>query len=119
MVEYSYPNALREEPNVVVFNGSESAMTRDRPLKANVDETVRVYFGNVGPNLASSFHVIGSNFRNVYRDGDVVSPPGHFIQTVSVPPGAATIVHMKMVVLGPMPLWIMLYSAWIKALWVT
>ncbi len=100
VVEFSYPNALREEPNIVVFNGSESAMTRDRPLKANVDETIRVYFGNVGPNLASSFHVIGSNFRNVYRDGDVVSPPGHFIQTVSVPPGAATIVDMKMVVPG-------------------
>lgn len=100
VVDFSYPNALREEPNVVVFNGSESAMTRDRPLKANVDETVRVYFGNVGPNLASAFHVIGSNFRNVYRDGDVVSPPGHFIQTVSVPPGAATIVDMKMVVPG-------------------
>jgi copper-containing nitrite reductase len=100
VVEFSYPNALREEPNIIVFNGSESAMTRDQPLKANVNETVRVYFGNIGPNLASSFHVIGSNFVNVYRDGDVVSPPGHFIQTVSVPPGAATIVDMKMIVPG-------------------
>jgi copper-containing nitrite reductase len=103
VVEFSYPNALREQPSIVVFNGSESAMTRDRPLKANVGETIRVYFGNVGPNLASSFHVIGSNFRNVYRDGDVVTPPGHFIQTVSVSPGAATIVDMKMVVPGTYP----------------
>jgi len=100
MVEFSYPNALREEPDVVVFNGSESALTRDRPLKAHTDETIRVYFGNAGPNLTSSFHVLGSNFRNVYRDGDVVSPPASSIQTVSVPPGAATIVNMKMVVPG-------------------
>jgi len=100
VVEFSYPNALREEPDVVVFNGSESALTRDRPLKAHTGETVRIYLGNAGPNLTSSFHVIGSHFRNVYRDGDVVSPPARFLQTVSVPPGAATIVDMKMVVPG-------------------
>lgn len=100
VVEFSYPNGLREEPNIVVFNGTESALTRDKPLKANVGESVRIFFGNAGPNLTSSFHVIGSHFRKVYRDGDVVSPPGRFIQTVSVPPGAATIVDMKMVVPG-------------------
>jgi copper-containing nitrite reductase len=100
VVEFSYPNGLREEPNIVVFNGSESALTRDKPLKANTGETIRVFFGNAGPNLTSSFHVIGSHFKNVYRDGDVLSPPGRYIQTVSVPPGSATIVDMKMVVPG-------------------
>lgn len=100
MVEMSYQNGLREEPSAVVFNGSESAMTRDKPLKAQVGESVRIYFGNAGPNLTSSFHVIGSNFRTVYRDGDVVTPSGHFISTVSVPPGGATIVDMKMFVPG-------------------
>jgi len=100
LVEFSYPNALREEPNVVVFNGSESALTRDQPLKAALHETVRIYFGNAGPNLTSAFHVIGSNFKSVYRDGDVVNPPANFVSTVSVPPGAATITDMKMVVPG-------------------
>ncbi|KFY68362.1 hypothetical protein V496_01132 [Pseudogymnoascus sp. VKM F-4515 (FW-2607)] len=99
-VEFSYPNAMREEPDIVVFNGRESAMTRDAPLKAHVGENVRVFFGNAGPNLTSSFHVIGSNFKNVYRDGDVLSPPAHYVQTISVPPGAASIVDMKMVVPG-------------------
>lgn len=99
-VEFSYPNGLREEPNVVVFNGNESALTRDNPLKACVGETVRIFFGNAGPNLTSSFHVIGSNFKNVYRDGDVLNPPGRFVSTVSVPPGGATIVDMKMAVPG-------------------
>ncbi|TPX10025.1 uncharacterized protein E0L32_001222 [Thyridium curvatum] len=100
IVEFSYPNGLREEPNVVVFNGSESALTRDHPLKATVGESVRIFFGNAGPNLRSSFHMIGTVFKNVYRDGDVVSPPGHFIQTVSVPPAGSTIVDMKMSVPG-------------------
>ncbi|OQE96466.1 hypothetical protein PENNAL_c0001G11344 [Penicillium nalgiovense] len=80
-VEFSYPNALREEPSVVVFNGHEAALTRDKPLKASVGEKVRIFFGNAGPNLTSSFHVIGSTFGKVYRDGDVVSPPGQFVQT--------------------------------------
>ena len=99
-VEFSYPNGMREEPNIVVFNGTDSALTRDQPLKARVGETVRIFFGNAGPNLTSSFHVIGSHFRNVYRDGDVVSPPGRFVQTVSVPPGGASIVDLKMFVPG-------------------
>jgi hypothetical protein len=43
--------------------------------------------GNAGPNLTSSFHVIGSIFERVFRDGDLISPPGRFIQTISVPPG--------------------------------
>ncbi|KAJ5463263.1 Nitrite reductasecopper-type [Penicillium sp. IBT 31633x] len=99
-VEFSYPNALREEPSVVVFNGHEAALTRDKPLKASVGERVRIFFGNAGPNLTSSFHVIGSNFEKVYRDGDIVSPPGQFVQTVSVPAGGATVVDMKMLVPG-------------------
>lgn len=99
-VEFSYPNGLDENPQLVVFNGSESALTRDKPLKAQTDESVRIFFGNIGPNLTSSFHIIGSVFEKVYRDGDVLSPPGRWIQTVSVPSGGATIVDMKMHVPG-------------------
>jgi copper-containing nitrite reductase len=99
-VEFSYPNGLSEEPQLVVFNGREGALTTAHPLKAKTGETVRVFFGNAGPNLTSSFHVIGSCFRKAYRDGDVLSPPGRFISTVSVPPGSATIVEMRMVVPG-------------------
>ncbi|KAK0822449.1 hypothetical protein LTR73_009293, partial [Friedmanniomyces endolithicus] len=70
-VEFSYSNGLREEPNIVVFNGSESALTRDKPLKGSMNDTVRIFFGNAGPNLTSAFHIIGSNFRRAYRDRDV------------------------------------------------
>ena len=94
-VEFSYPNALREEPSIVVFNGSESALTRDKPLKSNVGESVRIFFGNAGPNLTSSFHIIGSIFSRVYRDGSVVDPPSHSIATVSVPPGGSAITDLQ------------------------
>lgn len=99
-VEFSYPNAMREDPQVVVFNGSESAMTRDNPLKANVGDTVRVFFGNAGPNLTSSFHIIGSIFQRVWRDGSVIVDPGLSVDTTAVPPGGSTIVDMTMSVPG-------------------
>ncbi|KAL4992970.1 Cupredoxin [Aspergillus recurvatus] len=100
VVEFSYPNGLREEPDAVVFNGHESALTLDKPLKAKVGETVRIYFGNAGPNLTSSFHIIGGNFNRLYREGDVVTPPAQFVQTTSVPPGGSTIVDMEAMVSG-------------------
>ena len=99
-VEFSYPGGLREEPNVVVFNGSESAATRDRPLKAKTGESIRIFFGNAGPNLTSSFHILGGTFTTAYQDGDVVSPPGRHLQTVSVPPGGAAILDTELLVPG-------------------
>ncbi|KAE8380105.1 Cupredoxin [Aspergillus bertholletiae] len=98
-VEFSWPHALREAADVVVFNGSEASLT-EKPLKATLDDTVRIFFGNGGPNLTSSFHVIGTCFQKAYRDADVLSPPAQSVQTVTVPPGGSTIVDMKMTVPG-------------------
>jgi copper-containing nitrite reductase len=99
-VEFSYPRGLDETANVMVFNGKESALTRDNPLKCSTGNNIRIFFGNAGPNLISSFHILGGVFEKVYRDGDVLSPPGRFIQTTMVPPGGAVIVDMKMLVPG-------------------
>ncbi|PHH82132.1 hypothetical protein CDD82_6890 [Ophiocordyceps australis] len=99
-VEFSYPNGMREDASAVVFNGSEAALTRDHPLKAHTGETVRIFFGNAGPNLTSSFHVIGSHFRRAFRDGDVLSPPARCVSTISVPPGGASIFDLTMLVPG-------------------
>ncbi|KAK5202426.1 hypothetical protein LTR41_011827, partial [Exophiala xenobiotica] len=90
--------------DVVVFNRNESALRRDKPLKTNVSDTVHVFFENAGPNLTSAFHVIGSNFRRAYRDGNVLSPHSQFVSTLSVPPGAATIVDINMLVPDTMTL---------------
>lgn len=100
VVEFSYPRGLQEDADLVVFNGKEGAATRDAPLKAQTGDRVRIYFGNAGPNLTSSFHVIGGIFDRVYRDGDIVSPPGKYIQTISVPPGGSSVVDMHMLVPG-------------------
>jgi FtsP/CotA-like multicopper oxidase with cupredoxin domain len=69
-----YEKGLREDADVVTFNGREGALT-EKPLLVNQGDNVRIFFGNAGPNLLSSFHIIGGIFDKVYREGDLVSPP--------------------------------------------
>lgn len=96
----SYDKLLNERPEYFVFNGHVGALTEHYPLKANVGETVRIYFGVGGPNYTSSFHVIGEIFDRVYLNGDVTSPPLQSTQSVLVGPGSACIVDFKCEVPG-------------------
>ena len=54
--------ADKADPQYVVFNGSVGALLKDQAPIARQNETVRIYVGNAGPNLISSFHVIGQIF---------------------------------------------------------
>jgi nitrite reductase (NO-forming) len=90
--------ALEENPDYVVFNGKVGAMTGANSLKANVGETVRLFVGNGGPGLTSSFHVIGEIFDNVYPEGG--STLNHNIQTTLIPPGGSAITEFKLDVPG-------------------
>src|SRR5690606_28344772 len=56
---FSMEKALTEIPDYVVFNGAVGAMAGDNSVNAQVGETVRLFVGNGGPNLVSSFHAIG------------------------------------------------------------
>jgi len=98
--EFSVEKLLNERPEYFVFNGSVGAISKLHPLKAKVGETVRIFFGVGGPNATSSFHVIGEIFDRVYSFADVLSPPLRGVQTITVPPGGATIVEFKVDVPG-------------------
>ena len=65
----SYEKLMNERPEYYVFNGHVGALDRGTPLKAKVGETVRIFFGVGGPNLTSSFHVIGEIFDRAYQLG--------------------------------------------------
>lgn len=95
---FSMEKALEENPDYVVFNGSVGAMTGDKAINAKKGETVRLYVGNGGPNLVSSFHVIGEIFDKVYIEGG--SAINENVQTTLVPAGGATIVDFKVEVPG-------------------
>ncbi len=99
-VQYSHAEGLREHPSFVVFNGSSGSLVGDRALRANVGETVRIFFGNAGPNKIASFHIIGEIFDRVYREGDLTSPPARWLQTTLGPAGGSTVVEFETVVPG-------------------
>jgi len=84
----------------IEYNGAAAALAKEKPLKAKVGETVRIFFGVGGPNYTSSFHVIGGVFDRVYTLGSLTSPPLKDVQTTTVPPGGATVVDFKLEVPG-------------------
>ncbi len=96
---FDMEKAIDERPSYVVFNGSVGALVGDNALKAKVGETVRLFIGNGGPNLVSSFHVIGEIFDHVYQEGGVV-PTQEQVQTTLVPAGGSAIVDFKLDVPG-------------------
>jgi nitrite reductase (NO-forming) len=92
---------LRDErPEYVVFNGRMGALLGPGALTARVGETVRLYVGNGGPNLVSSFHVIGEIFDRVYSEAGLGREPNRNVQTTLVPAGGAAIVEMTLDVPG-------------------
>lgn len=91
--QFNMDKALKEEPDYVVFNGKVGSLTGEKAIKAKVGETVRLFVGNGGPNLVSSFHVIGEIFDNVYQEGGTVA--NHNIQTTLVPAGGSAITEFK------------------------
>lgn len=92
-----------EQASYIVFNGHGGIAPIDGSsvtMKAKVGETVRIYFGVGGPNLTSSFHVIGEIFDRVYNQASITSPAATDVQTTLVPPGGATVVEFKLEVPG-------------------
>ncbi len=98
--EFDGEKLRNEKPEYVVFNGRFQALTGDSALRANVGDTIRIFFGVGGTNLISSFHVIGEIFDRVYTMGDLVSAPAQSVQTTVAPPGGATAVEFAVEVPG-------------------
>lgn len=88
---FDMDKAVKEQPEYVVFNGSVGSTTGANALQAKVGDRVRLYVGNAGPNLTSSFHVIGQIFDNVYVEGG--SEVNHNVATTLIPAGGGVIVE--------------------------
>ncbi len=88
---FDMQKAIDEKPTYVLFNGAEGALSGENALHAKVGEKVRLFVGNGGPNLVSSFHVIGEIFDRVYREGGTSIDTN--VQTTLIPAGGAAIVE--------------------------
>ncbi|MBL9214585.1 MAG: nitrite reductase, copper-containing [Opitutaceae bacterium] len=96
---FDMAKAIDERPPYIVFNGAVGSLVGDKAITAAVGEHVRIYFGVGGPNVTSSFHVIGEIFDRVYPEAGL-SLPNRNVQTTLVPSGGATVVEFKVDVPG-------------------
>lgn len=97
--EFDMEKGIDEHPTYIVFNGATNSLVDKNALITKKGETVRIYFGNGGPNMMSSFHVIGEIFDLVYQEGGTVASQKN-VQTTVVPPGGSAIVDFKVDVPG-------------------
>ena len=95
---FDMEKAIDENPTYVLFNGSDGALTGDKALTANTGETVRLFVGNGGPNLVSSFHVIGEIFDKVWFEGGTKFQEN--VQTTLIPAGGAAMMEFHLEVPG-------------------
>lgn len=95
---FDMEKAIKEQPDYVVFNGSVGALNGEKAITAKVGERVRLFVGNGGPNMVSSFHVIGEIFDKVYVEGGKLE--NNNVQTTLVPAGGSAITEFKVDVPG-------------------
>lgn len=95
---FDMQKAIEENATYVVFNGSEDSLVGDKALKAKVGDKIRMFIGNGGPNLTSSFHVIGEIFDRVYTEGGKNAQEN--VQTTVVAAGGSSIVEFTVEVPG-------------------
>jgi nitrite reductase (NO-forming) len=96
---FDMAKAIDERPPYIVFNGSVGSLVGDLALKAGTGENVRIFFGVGGPNVTSSFHVIGEIFDKVFPEGGLGLANAN-VQTTLVPSGGSVMVEFKVDVPG-------------------
>jgi nitrite reductase (NO-forming) len=96
-ISYEKASAGAPSPDFMAFNGV-AGQYAGAPLKVNAGERVRVFVLNVGPNLESSFHVVGMVFDQVIKEGFGLvrgNRGGYGSQAVDLAPAQGAIVEME------------------------
>ena len=98
LASFDMKKLLLEQPTYVLFNGRENSLTGANALTSAVGDKVRLFVGDAGPNLVSSFHIIGQIFDDVNIEGG--SLVNHNVQTTLIPAGGATMIELSTQVPG-------------------
>lgn len=61
-------NTAAPAPDLVMFNGVAKQYL-DNPIQIETGEDVRLYVLDVGPSIDSAFHVVGTIFHEVWKEG--------------------------------------------------
>ena len=101
-----------ERPDLTMWNGHANQYVHD-PLEAKVGERVRIWVLAAGPSRGTCFHVVGSQFDTVFKEGEWLLRPndhqggsqaldlgpcqGGFVEMVFREPGTYTFVNHSFV----------------------
>jgi nitrite reductase (NO-forming) len=96
-VDYAKANAAAPAPDFVVFNGVANQY-KDNPIQVTTKGRVRVFVLDVGPNIDSSFHVVGTIFDTVIKEGVILAKGnsgGWGSQAVDLSPAQGAIIEFS------------------------
>ncbi|HET9853087.1 MAG TPA: multicopper oxidase domain-containing protein [Candidatus Limnocylindrales bacterium] len=98
--------AAAPAPDFVVFNGVANQYA-ENPIQVGTGDRVRVFVLNAGPSVDSSFHVVGTIFSSVTKEGIHLVPGNEGSwgsQAVDLSPAQGAIVEMVMPEDGQYPM---------------
>jgi nitrite reductase (NO-forming) len=102
---YAKANQTAAAPDFVVFNGVANQYA-DNPVQIDPGKNVRVFVLDAGPSMDSSFHVVGTIFDNVVKEGIELkrgNANGWGAQAVDLAPAQGAIVEFTAVEDGMYP----------------
>jgi nitrite reductase (NO-forming) len=105
-VSLAKASAAATAPDYVVFNGVANQY-EDHPLKVATGERVRVFVLNAGPSVDSSFHIVGTIFDTVMKEGVMLKKgnTGNWgSQAVDLAPAQGAIVELSLAEDGMYPI---------------
>ncbi len=96
--EMSLDKMLDDSPDAVVFNGYDRQYAF-APVTVPVGERVRIWVLVAGPSRPSAFHVIGTQFDTVFKEGAYLLRRGNAVrggaQAIDLLPGMGGFVEMS------------------------
>jgi nitrite reductase (NO-forming) len=104
-VDYAKASAAAPAPDFVVFNGIANQY-KDNPIQVPTGGRVRVFVLDAGPSVDSSFHVVGTIFDQVTKEGVSLvrgNAGGWGAQAVDLSPAQGAIIEFTPVEDGMYP----------------
>ena len=96
IADYTKASAAAPAPDFVVFNGVANQY-KDHPIQVEPGNRVRIFVLDVGPNIDSSFHIVGTIFDQVTKEGITLArgnAGGWGSQAVDLSPAQAAIIEL-------------------------
>jgi len=93
---YAKANQAAPAPDFVMFNGV-AFQYKDHPIEVPTGDTVRFYVLDVGPSIDSSFHIVGTIFHDVIKEGIHLQAGNHGnwgSQAVDLAPAHGAIIEL-------------------------